>query len=72
MSLGPKFQIHLQCKLTVDLSIGARIGIEYQVKNAQIYYPQVPGHYSTVEAVGLKNSRTLFPSLSHLKLHYFL
>lgn len=66
MSLGPKFQLHLQCKLTLDLSIGARIGIGYQVKNAQIYYPRVSGHHSSVESMGLKNSRTFFPSLSLL------
>ena len=72
MSLGPKFQLHIQCKLTVDLSIGARIGIGYQVKNAQIYYPQVSDHYSTVESVGLKNSRPFFPLPSVLKLSSFL
>ena len=61
MSLGPKFQFQLQCRFTVDISVGARIGFEYQVQNAQIYFPQVPGHYSSIEAVGLKNSRTLCP-----------
>ncbi|KAK2462663.1 hypothetical protein APHAL10511_005396 [Amanita phalloides] len=56
LSLGPKLKISAQTKLTVDLSVGARIGINYHVKNALIYHPQRPGRRSSVESFGLKNS----------------
>ncbi|KAF8344984.1 hypothetical protein F5887DRAFT_1074902 [Amanita rubescens] len=56
LSLGPKFVISLQSRFTVDISVGVRIGIGYNVKNAQIYFPPRPGHQGSVEAVGLNNS----------------
>ncbi|PFH48172.1 hypothetical protein AMATHDRAFT_66125 [Amanita thiersii Skay4041] len=38
-SLGPSVQLNTQAKATLDLAVGVTVGINYELKNAQIVFP---------------------------------
>ncbi|KAF8629792.1 hypothetical protein AX17_005571 [Amanita inopinata Kibby_2008] len=56
LTLGPSLQLNLQAKLTVDLAVGAHIGINYHLHNALLVFPPRPGHSSRIPKLSPGNT----------------
>ncbi|KAM6495268.1 hypothetical protein JOM56_009891 [Amanita muscaria] len=56
LSIGPTFQINAEAKASLDLAVGATVGIDYRLDQAQVVFPPRDGQKGTVNNFALHST----------------